>query len=144
MEMRKMTIHAGMRVWISTPTSQAAAKDWPDGHPAIAIAVEGPRVTIADADNREITLPHYGLVAGFEFRESANDSWFPETAPAILDRLSATSSTRSRNLATRRRTRSPRHHRQPPRNPRPELSSMDRTCTAIVLIRRLDALPTRH
>jgi len=58
MEMRKMKITEGARVWVQTPTSMPAAPGWENGHKGHAIKVESggliPMVTVRDTIGREI------------------------------------------------------------------------------------------
>jgi hypothetical protein len=44
-----------------------------------------PSVTVRDAAGREITLPHYEVLAGYEYRGVGD--WIPETDPRVLDWL---------------------------------------------------------
>jgi hypothetical protein len=89
MEMRRMKITEGARVWVQTPAGQLAAPGWENGHEATAIRInrEGliPMITARDAMGREITVPHYELLAGYE--HLGNADWVPETDPRVLDWL---------------------------------------------------------
>ena len=41
-------------------------------------------ITALDAAGRKITVPHYELLAGFEYRGNAD--WVPESDSHVLDR----------------------------------------------------------
>ena len=87
MEMRHMKITEGARVWVETPTGQPAAPGWENGHKGHAIKIDNegliPMITVRDAAGREITVPHYELSAGNEYRGRAD--WVVESDPRILD-----------------------------------------------------------
>jgi hypothetical protein len=56
--------------WVQTPTGQSAAPRWENGHRATAVQIHAerqiPMTTAPDAAGREITVPHYELLTGFE------------------------------------------------------------------------------
>ena len=88
MEMRHMRIKEGARVWVNTPAGQPAARGWANGLEALALKIHEEqirKVTIRDATGREITVPHYEVLAGYEYRGKAD--WVPETDPRVLDWL---------------------------------------------------------
>jgi len=84
-----MKITEGARVWVETPTGQPAAPGWENGHMGHAIKIENggmiPMVTVRNTAGRQITVPHYELSAGNEYRGRAE--WVPETDPRVLDWL---------------------------------------------------------
>jgi len=87
MEIRRMKIREGARVWIKTPTGQPGAPGWENGHKGNVIKIhdEGliPMITARDSAGREITVPHYELSAGYEYRSKGD--WIPESDPRVLD-----------------------------------------------------------
>jgi len=84
-----MQIREGDRVWIETPIGQPAAPGWENGHSghAIKIHAEGliPMITVRDSAGREITVPHYEVTAGDEYR--GRRDWVAESDPRVLDWL---------------------------------------------------------
>lgn len=89
METRRMKIREGDRVWVDTPTGQPAAPGWEFGHKGHAIKIdhEGliPMITVRDSGGREVTVPHYELSAGYEYRGKTD--WVAESDLRVLDWL---------------------------------------------------------
>ena len=86
--MRHMRIKECARVWVNTPDGQPAARGWANGLEAFALKIHEEqirKVTIRNGSGREITVPHYEVLAGFEYRGKAD--WVPETDPRVLDWL---------------------------------------------------------
>jgi hypothetical protein len=74
---------------VDTPTGQPAAPGWESGHEGHAIKIDNegliPMITVRDAGGRHITVPHYELCAGYEYRGKGD--WVPETDSRVLDYL---------------------------------------------------------
>jgi hypothetical protein len=75
--------------WVQTPSGQRAAPGWENGREATAIKIhaEGliPMITVRDSAGREITVPHYEVTAGDEYR--GRRDWVAESDPRVLDWL---------------------------------------------------------
>lgn len=89
MEVRRLTIGVGDRVWVETPTGQPAAPGWENGHEGHAIRIDDqvliPMITVRDAAGRQVTVPHYEVTAGEEYR--GRSGWVRESDPRVLDWL---------------------------------------------------------
>jgi hypothetical protein len=89
MEMRHMKMTEGAPVWVRTPAGLPAVRGWENGHETTTIHIDAqstiPKIVVRSAAGREITVPRYELLAGFEYR--ARGDWIAESDPRVLDWL---------------------------------------------------------